>query len=239
MDSEWIVLPESSGAAMEAYRVAAPGSSNAPTILVLHEIFGVNAAMREVAQTLAEQGFEVLIPDLFWRVEPHVSLGYGEADRQQAGKLLQGFDTAHGLADLSHLLGWLKQRSGATHPIGAVGFCIGGKLAALLSARGQIDCGVAFYAVQLDDHVDEVASAQSRLLLHFGGQDAQIPLTLVERIKAATANNPKVEIRVHAGAHHGFFNPSRTERHHPEAASHAAARSLTVLHESLVLGAHP
>jgi len=249
---EWIALPHTEGFAMQAYRVVPPGDAR-PTVIVLHEIFGVNAAMREVADTLAREGFDVWVPDLFWRVEPRISLGYVEPDRSRAGEIMRNFDTDLALADIGRLVAWLRQRAGHEagqqvgqkagqtagdpHRLAAIGFCIGGKLATLLGARGVIDAGVSFYGVQLDDYVDEIAAAKARLLLHFGGQDAQIPLALVERIEAASAGNPRVQVCLYPEAKHGFFNPSRTDRHHPDAAALAGERTLAMLREVLGLPA--
>ncbi|MFM0513822.1 dienelactone hydrolase family protein [Paraburkholderia sp. RL17-373-BIF-A] len=233
MQSEWIALPGTDDFGMQAYRIAAAGEAAAPTVIVLHEIFGVNEAMRDVGGMLAREGFEVLIPDLFWRVEPRISLGYVEPDRGRAAQIMRDFDTELGLADIGRLIARLKQRSGEQHRVGAIGFCIGGKLATLLGARGEIDGGVSFYGVQLSDYVDEIAAAKSRLMLHFGGQDAQIPITLVDRIEAASRPNPRVDVRLYPEAKHGFFNPARTDRHHPEAAVEAGAETLTMLRKTL------
>jgi carboxymethylenebutenolidase len=235
VQSEWIALPSADDFGMQVCRIAAPGDVAAPTVIVLHEIFGVNEAMRDVGRMLAREGFEVLIPDLFWRVEPRISLGYVEPDRSRAGQIMRDFDTDLGLADIGRMIAWLKQRSGEQHKVGAIGFCIGGKLATLLGARGVIDGGVSFYGVQLNDYVDEIATAKSRLLLHFGGQDAQIPLTLVNRIEAASRPNPLVDVRLYPEAKHGFFNPARTDRHHPDAAAEAGAGTLAMLRKTLGL----
>ena len=237
MQGEWIALPGADDFGMQAYRVGPPGDEAVPTVIVLHEIFGVNGAMCDVAGGLAGEGFEVLIPDLFWRVEPRISLGYIEPDRTRATEIMRDFDTDLGLADIGRLIAWLKQRSGEKHRLAAIGFCIGGKLATLLGARGEIDGGVSFYGVQLTDYVDEIARAKSRLMLHFGGQDAQIPLTLVNRIEAAARPNPLVDVRLYPEAKHGFFNPSRIDRHHQEAAAEARARTLVMLREVLDLPA--
>jgi carboxymethylenebutenolidase len=235
MQGEWIAPYGADGFSMETYRVAPQSGGSAPTVIILHEIFGVNEAMRELAYALARDGFEVLVPDLFWRVEPRLSLDYVEPDRSRAGKIMREFDTEQGLADIGRLIAWLRQPPHTNRRLAAMGFCIGGKLATLLGARGTIDCGVSFYGVQLDDYVDEVAQAKARLLLHFGERDAQISVDLVHRIEAAAARNPKVEIHLHSGAQHGFYNPARAERHHPEATAQASARTAAVLRE--VLGA--
>jgi carboxymethylenebutenolidase len=239
MHGDWIELPKSADFGMDAYRVAPAGDAARPTVIVLHEIFGVNESMRDVAGTLANEGFEVLIPDLFWRDAPRISLGYVEPDRTRAGELLRNFDTDLGLADIGRLVVWLKQRYGAGHRVAASGFCIGGKLATLLGARGAIDAGVSFYGIQLNDYVDEIARAKSPVLLHFGGQDAQIPLELVDRIEAASKSNLLVDVRVYPEAKHGFFNPTRAERYHTHAAPEAGTRTLTMLREVLDLPAAP
>jgi carboxymethylenebutenolidase len=189
--------------------------------------------MRDVADWLAQQGFEVLVPDLFWRVEPRISLSYVEPDRTRAGEIMRNFDSDLALTDIGRLLDWIRQRSGDPHRIAAIGFCIGGKLATLLGARGEIDGGVSFYGVQLNDYVDEIAAAKARLLLHFGARDAQIPLTLVHQIEAASSGNSRVDVRLYPEAQHGFFNPLRTDRHHPEAAAEAAVRTLQMLNQVL------
>jgi carboxymethylenebutenolidase len=235
MRADWIELPKLGHFGMDAYRVAPAGDAARPTVIVLHEIFGVNESMCDVARMLANEGFEVLIPDLFWRNAPRISLGYVEPDRTRAGELLRQFDTDLGLADIGQLVAWLKQRYGAAHPVAAIGFCIGGKLATLLGARGEIDAGVSFYGIQLNDYVDEIANAKSRVLLHFGGQDAQIPLELVNRIEAASKPNRRVDIRVYPEAKHGFFNPTRAERYRAQAALEAGTHTLDLLREALEL----
>jgi carboxymethylenebutenolidase len=237
MREDWIELPKSDDFGMDAYRVAPAGDAARSTVIVLHEIFGVNESMRDVARMLAHEGFEVLIPDMFWRDAPRISLGYVEPDRSRAGELLRNFDTDLGLADIGRLVAWLKERYGAAHPVAAIGFCIGGKLATLLGARAEIDAGVSFYGIQLNDYVDEIADAKSPVLLHFGGQDAQIPLELVNRIEAASKPNRRVDVRVYPGAQHGFFNPTRAERYHAQAAQEAGARTLNVLRDVLDLPA--
>jgi carboxymethylenebutenolidase len=237
MHKDWIELPKSGDFGMDAYRVAPAGDAARPTVIVLHEIFGVNESMRDVAQMLANEGFEALIPDLFWRDAPRISLGYVEPDRTRAGELLRNFDTDLGLADIGQFVEWLKQRHSAAHPVAAIGFCIGGKLATLLGARGVIDAGVSFYGIQLNDYVGEIANAKSPVLLHFGGQDAQIPLELVNRIEAASEPNRQVDVRVYPDAKHGFFNPTRAERHHAQAASQAGALTLNLLRDVLNLSA--
>ncbi len=229
-EAKWISIPLPKGEAMDGYHVAAQTPGRAPLVLVLQEIFGVNNFVRQTAHELAAEGFEVLAPDLFWRAGRRIDLDYTPEARAQAGKLMQEFDTGQGLADINAAIRLLGRKAAE---VGAVGFCLGGKLATLLGAHGDIGCGVSFYGVQLEGHVDEIAKAKSRLLLQFGEADAQIPLKLVNEIASRSAKNAKVEIEIHGGAGHGFFNSLRAERYHAEAAAQAGARMRAMLHECL------
>ena len=80
--------------------LALPASGTGPGLVIAQEIFGINYTMREVADYYAEEGYVVLLPDLFWRQEPDVELGYGEADWQRAFALYGGFDEAKGMEDM-------------------------------------------------------------------------------------------------------------------------------------------
>jgi carboxymethylenebutenolidase len=80
--------------------LATPASGNGPGLVLAQEIFGVNATMQQVADYYAEEGYIVLVPDLFWRQEPNVELGYTEADWQRAFGLYQGFNEPKGGEDI-------------------------------------------------------------------------------------------------------------------------------------------
>jgi carboxymethylenebutenolidase len=232
MQGEWLTISDAADCRMEGYYVKAADRSPAPTIILLQEIFGVNEAMRAVAHDFAKEGFAVLVPDLFWRVTPRIALSYSEPDRRRAGEIMREFDTELGLVDLGHTVTWVRQRPNASRCLGAVGFCLGGKLATILGARGTVDIGVSFYGVQLDDYVGEIAEAKSPLLLHFGELDTQIPLDLVHDIESAVAHNDNVSIHIYSGATHGFFNSMRPERHHPEAAARSRTSTLEALRKT-------
>src|ERR1700749_3937155 len=91
MAGQWIDIAAKDGGTFKGY-LAIPASGSGPGILLLQEIFGVNASMREVADHYAEEGYVVLAPDLFWRLEPGVDLGYTEADFNKAFGYYQRFD---------------------------------------------------------------------------------------------------------------------------------------------------
>jgi carboxymethylenebutenolidase len=94
----WVSIPVGpSAGAMDAFLVQPEGARGA--VVLLQEIFGVNEAMRAKARDLAAAGYTVLVPDLFWRLERRVDLGYGESDRQRGFALMQKFDQVLGAAD--------------------------------------------------------------------------------------------------------------------------------------------
>src|ERR1700722_19058338 len=146
MAGQWIDIAAKDGATFKAY-LAAPASGSGPGILLLQEIFGVNKSMREVADYYAEEGYVVLAPDLFWRMEPGVELGYTEADFNKAFGYYQRFDANQSTKDADDALKVLRARPECKGKVGALGFCLGGKLAYLVAARTDVDCAVSYYGV--------------------------------------------------------------------------------------------
>src|SRR5690349_21898227 len=96
MSSQWINIPTSGGDRFKGY-LAIPAAGRGPGILLLQEIFGVNRSLREIADDYAEEGYVCLAPDLFWRIEPGVELGYTEAEIQKGILYLEQFDVDQAL----------------------------------------------------------------------------------------------------------------------------------------------
>ena len=137
-----------------------PASGSGPGILLLQEIFGVNSSMREVADYYAEEGYVVLAPDLFWRLEPGIELGYSEADFSKAFGYYQRFDANQSIKDAADALKVLRARPECIGKVGALGFCLGGKLAYLTAARTDVDCAVSYYGVGIEADLGEAAQDQ-------------------------------------------------------------------------------
>src|ERR1051326_3620301 len=110
-----------------------PASGYGPGIVVLQEIFGVNQNMRGVADWYAAHGFVALCPDLFWRMERNVELGEGDWDKAIA--FYQQLDETKAVEDSAAALEFLRKHPASSGRAGAVGFCLGGKLAYLLTTR--------------------------------------------------------------------------------------------------------
>src|SRR5271170_3296297 len=123
MAGQWIDIAARDGGTFKAY-LTVPASGSGPGILLLQEIFGVNKSMRETADYYAEEGYVVLAPDLFWRLEPGIELDETQFDKAFA--LYQKFDVPKAVEDIAASVAALKARPECVGKVGALGFCLGG-----------------------------------------------------------------------------------------------------------------
>lgn len=202
-----------------------------PGLVMLQEIFGVNEAMQQKARTFAEDGFTVLVPDLFWRQKPRVSLGYTEEDRKSGFGYMQKFDFAAGVRDIAAAARWLEGETGGK--VGVIGFCLGGKLAVASTAAYPFAAVASFYGVKLEADPERLAAVQVPMQIHVGDQDAHVPMSAVETIRSIVDGKPNAEVFVYPGAQHGFFNAARAEVFSPAAAKQARGRAVSMFESAL------
>ncbi|HKP84393.1 MAG TPA: dienelactone hydrolase family protein [Pyrinomonadaceae bacterium] len=184
--------------------LAIPASGYGPGIVVIQEIFGVNSYMRSVADWYASHGFVALCPDLFWRIEPGIELTDKGDDWNRAIELYQAIDEEKAAEDSAAAVEFLRRSSLCNGRVGAVGFCMGGKLAYLLSARFKPDCAVGYYGVSIEKNLDEADNLSSPLLLHIAKNDKFCPPEAQAQIHAALDGNPLVTIYDYEGMDHAF-----------------------------------
>jgi len=213
------------GGEFDAY-LSLPASGYGPGIVVLQEIFGVNAYLRGVADWYSAHGFVALVPDLFWRLQPGVELT--EADRGKAIELYMQLDEAKAVEDSAAALNFLRQHPACSGRAGAVGFCLGGKLAYLLSTRFKPDCAVGYYGVGIEKSLDEAKNIGSPLLLHVAARDNNCPPEAQAMIHTALGNNALVKICVYPDQGHAFGRPG-SEHYDAAAAELANLRTLEFL----------
>ena len=213
--------------------LAQPDGSIRGTLLLIQEIFGVTPAMRAIADDFAAEGYLVLVPDIYWRLEPDLDLGNGEdaEQRQRAVDYSNRYDEALGTDDLVAAVEWLNQRSRLAQRPAAAGFCLGGRLAVRLAARTILSCAVSMYGVNLDRHGDEIRRAQCPMQFHFGENDNHNPLPKIEAVRAfvSARKNPTDEFFTYPQAQHAFYNRFRLDRFNLEAHDIAHARMLAFL----------
>ncbi len=216
-------------------RTARPGERR-PGMLVIQEIFGVNAVMRAVADGLAAEGYVALCPDLFWRQKPGVDItDKTEAEWQKAFALYQGFNEAKGAADLIAALGHLRKLPECNGKAGSIGFCLGGKLAYLMATRSDADCSVSYYGVGIEKALGEARQIRKPLLMHIAEQDRFVPPEAQADVKRVLAGNRSVTLHVYPGVDHAFARKGG-EHWNAKAAALANERSSAFLKRHLVGG---
>jgi carboxymethylenebutenolidase len=234
MAGQWIEIAASDGGAFKGY-LAVPASGSGPGIVLLQEIFGVNASMRDVADYYAEEGYVVLAPDLFWRMQPGVDLGYSEADFGKAFDYYQRFDADQSIKDVADALKVLRARPEFKGKVGALGFCLGGKLAYLTAARTDVDCAVSYYGVGIDADIGEAGKIKGPIVFHFAELDKYANAEARETIRAGFAGRTDVEFYLYPGCDHAFAAPERASFDKP-ATLMAHSRSIALFRK--VLGPH-
>ncbi|BEP36385.1 dienelactone hydrolase family protein [Variovorax sp. V59] len=229
MTGRYIQIEATDGSGRFRGYLALPRSGSGPGLVIAQEIFGVNHTMREVADYYAEEGYVALVPDLFWRQQPDVELGYSEADWQRAFGFYQGFDEARGMEDMQASISALRARpevSGAK--VGVLGFCLGGKLAYLAACRTDADVSVGYYGVGIEAALDEADQIKRPLTLHIAELDKFCPPEARERIVQALRDRPGVTLHVYPGVDHAFARAGGEHFHKPSALM-AHERSIAAL----------
>jgi carboxymethylenebutenolidase len=228
--TSWTTIDGAAGS-FDAY-LALPPAGSGPGLLLYQEIFGVNQHIRAVAEQYALDGFVVLAPDVFWQQQRRIELGYQSDDIQRGRALAGALDRSALQRDLADAARTLRGRSEtSTRRIGAVGYCLGGRLAYLAAASAGIDAAVAYYGGGIQDMLELAPQIGCPMLFHYGARDANIPLDAVERVRAAMAGM-SAEVFVYDPADHGFNCWARGSYHAPSAAL-AHGRTLQFLARTL------
>lgn len=188
-----------------AYIAPPPGAGPFPAVVVLQEIFGVNAQVRIVCDRLAQIGLLAIAPDLFWRQEPGVDISdKTEEDWAKGFKLMKGFDFDKGMEDIQTTITAARKDPRCNGQVGAVGYCLGGQLAYLAATRTDVDASVGYYGVGLDGRLDEAKGIKKPLLLHIALEDEYSTPEKTAQVIAALKDIPGVQIETYEGANHAF-----------------------------------
>ena len=149
------------------------------------------------------------MPRPFWRQQPGIQLtDKTPAEWDRAMELYNGFDVEAGARDLLSTIGYLRAMKVCNGKVGAVGYCLGGKLAFLISTRSDIDASVSYYGVGLDGMLDEIHEIRSPLLLHIAALDKFMPEPVQQKVLKAITRNSFITAHVYEGADHAFARPN-------------------------------
>lgn len=209
-----------------------PQTPDTPAVLLLQEIFGVNANIRRTVERLAGEGFRAVAPDIYWRQASGIDLDPDAPDAREramalAGSYQQTLD--QGMDDLRRIVEALRSKH---RRVGVLGYCLGGKLAFLGWLRLDVDAAVSYYGVGMAAFLGEVRQQQTPLLMHLGQDDPLNPPPVVAQIGAALAPHSNVEVISHAGVGHAFARLGASS-YVADAAQRADAATLAFLRRHL------
>jgi len=221
---ETIRLTAADGFEFGAYRARPDGAPRAG-LVVVQEIFGVNGHIRAVCDRYAEAGYLAVAPAIYDRIEPDVQLGYTPDDVTRGRDIRAKCDMAKVIADVTAA----AESAAEGGKVGIVGYCWGGQIVYVASCRlgDKLTCGSGYYGGGIVPLLGETPAIP--LMLHFGTEDASIPLSDATQIGAA---HPEVAIHLYQGAGHGF-NCDMRAQYHAEAAALALERTLVLFGEHL------
>jgi carboxymethylenebutenolidase len=221
------------GKEMPVYVALPPTGPQSPVVLVIQEIFGVNAHIRSVTERVAAEGFLALSPDIFYRGGERFECGYTEMDK--AMPRAKAYSDDNFKEDLPALLAFAKAHPRALgNHVASMGFCMGGRLSFTAACLAKLQGAVCFYGGGIAQGPLALAGGIScPLLLFFGGQDKHITAADVKAIddKLQALGKPH-ETQVYAAADHGFFCDARAS-YNKAAATDAWTKACAFLHKNL------
>ena len=231
LETNYVNLPVSDGTSMRAY-VARPSKPRAG-LLVFQEAFGVNAHIRDVTERFAGEGYLAISPELFHRTAPGFEAGYTNFAEVMPH---MGALTDAGLtADIQAAYGWLKDGGASDLPVGATGYCMGGRTSILAALTVPLQCAVSYYgggigpSERFPSLVDRLKELKAPTLLFWGGLDTHIGTDAVHAVETALTAAKKDYVNVvFSSADHGFFCDARAS-YNPVAARQAWALTLEFL----------
>ena len=219
-----ITLKANDGHSFSAYEKTPSSGIVRGGLVVVQEIFGVNAHIRRVADGYAADGHRVIAPAIFDRAERGVDIGYEKADMERGFALRKAIPLDHMVADIAAAVAALTSSGN----VGVVGYCLGGSLAWLAAARiAGVAAAVGYYGGMIAAHLDD--KPRCPVMLHFGEEDAGIPLSDVEKIKAAS-DPSLVQVFTYKDAGHAF-NREGNAAWRAEPARVARERTIAFLRE--------
>lgn len=207
-----IMVAAKDGGQFSAY-LARPVTLPAPGLVLIQYICGVNPVMRRLADQFAALGYLVAVPDLYWRQEPNVQLipnpgSPSKEDMDRAMALNAGIVDDLAVSDLIATAETLRGHADCNGHVGALGYCLGGRLVVPMAARTALDCAVSYYGVNLDGYLPEAMTIASPILLHVAGEDMLVPAPVREALASQLGARPNATVEVHPGVNHAFALPN-------------------------------
>ena len=206
----------------------------APGVVMVPEIYGITRSLSETAARYAGEGFSVLVLDIFSRIKPGIVLAYDEAGHKQGRHHHDhDFDYELGVRDVQAAVSTLRIRPECNGRVGVVGFCLGGTMAYLASARTDADAAVGYYGTRIHRYLDDAKAINRPLLLHFGERDHTTPPEVMAQIIPAISGNSNVTWHIYPDAVHAFANHVRPAHYNAAATALADQRTFSLFRTQL------
>jgi len=213
--------------------ISRPKTLPAPAVVVLQELFGVNADIRKTCDELAEQSFLAVAPDLFWRQEPGVDLNVSsEADWQHGLRLYGAYDRDAGAKDVKDTVDAVAKLPGCTGRVAVLGYCLGALMVFLTAVRYGVDAAVAYHGGDTEKYLGEIDGLDAPMLMHLAEEDEFISRAAQAQIKAALAKKPNTIVYSYPGQNHAFSRHGGAH-YNAEAAALAHERTYAFLNRQL------
>jgi carboxymethylenebutenolidase len=172
--------------------VAEPEGTPRAAIVVIQEIFGVNPGIRKKCDDWATKGYLTLAPDLFWRLEPRIELDPDVPEQfQQALGWMNKFDQTKGIEDIEATIKAARAKLGGSGKVGAVGYCLGGRLAFMAATRTDSNATVGYYGVGIDNLLGEKHAIANPVLLHIAGADHFVTADVRAKMHEGLDDHPR------------------------------------------------
>lgn len=210
--TETIRLTARDGHTLDAY-LARPAGTVCGGLVIAQEMYGVTGYLKSVCDFYADHGYFAIAPAVYDRKERNLTLAYDEGPQHNtAQELFNNWDWDAALVDLDAGRAAVTSAIAPNGKVGIVGFCFGGSLAWLAACRYDYACAVCYYGSDMPKYANE--KGRCPVLAQVGAADKSFP---ADQIAAFRKVRPEVAFHIHPGAPHGFDNPMRPARHHPEA----------------------
>lgn len=214
------VSPDSAPASGYLKRPAA----GRPGVIVLQEWWGLVPHIKDIAGRFAAQGYVTLAPDLYH--------GKSTVDAEEATHLMKGLDWGRAAREIAAAVRHLREAEGCTR-VGVVGFCMGGALTVIAASQPGVDAYAAFYGFPPEGAAD-LGKVSAPGLILFGEQETYFSVPDAQAFaEHQRSRGIPTEVVVYPGAGHAFFNDTRSEAFHKDAANDAWRRTLALFGKAL------
>ena len=214
IETATLSLATEGGRGFDAH-LARPSDGRRSGIVLVHDMFGLNASIRDIAGEFAGRGHAVLVPNMFWRSHNPKPLSYEDAQHPAAWERLKALDLDGACDDIATAVRWLRRQPFSTGKVALMGFCGGGRIAFMAASRTDVDAAVALYGLHISRHLDELGNIKCPVQIHYGQRDQHIPKEEIDAVSNGIAahrlahGGPEVEVLLYPEAGHSFFNHVR------------------------------